>query len=142
MVAQVSINGHPSLVPVAALELGRRLREGDATVGWEGDPTLSLEFDPVNSTWQVWGRDLHGETYCCGAWPHLDGRILRHMVEGHWRNARKTIQKVIDARTAREKAAVDSAAEARGAWADKLGWAAYKDAGIHDFHSMYIPGRS
>lgn len=111
-------------------------------MGWEGDPTLSLEFDPVNSTWQVWGRDLNGSTYCCGAWPDLDNRIIRHMAEGHWKRAAQQIDKVMRQRQTREKEMLDRTREVRGEWADRIGWAYFKDHGIHDFHSMYLPGRS
>lgn len=41
-------------------EIGRRLREGDATLGWPGDPDLTLVRNTVKGRWEVWRRHEDG----------------------------------------------------------------------------------
>jgi hypothetical protein len=44
-VPHVNPDGHRIMVDADTLDIGRRLREGDGTVGWAGDPGLTLSFD-------------------------------------------------------------------------------------------------
>ena len=65
-------DGGRLVVEGEAQDVVRRVREGDPTKGWEGDPTLRVVLQPyeglrsheIRYLFEVWGVDNHGEPYC------------------------------------------------------------------------------
>lgn len=122
-------------------DIGLRLAKGDATLGWEGDPALSLHLaveidargEPVPNgqvAYEVWHVGADGEPYCVLSAQKCDERIIRRIAAADNRrtsltNRVESLQNKIDAaRASRE-------ADQRGALAEKLAWALRKDLGAH-----------
>lgn len=116
-----------------------RLHNGDGTVGWLGDSTLSLHLAvegdargrPVpggQTIWQVWGRTADGQDYVCLNWPVCDASLLRALAERDVRtqNMVALIEKENRANEARIEA---ERREKFEELADKSQWALRKDVG-------------
>lgn len=120
-------------------DIARRLREGDATLGWRGDPTMELvpvietdsKNNPVRGGWcgfEVWAADLRGQRYMALRWRQADPSLIRRLVEID------PYRVDLEARYAKEKTdaetAITYAAEERAGevW-DKLEWALDRDDG-------------
>lgn len=56
-VPHTNADGQRIMVDSDVLDIDRRLREGDGTLGWAGDPGLSLEFDRRINQFVVRRRD-------------------------------------------------------------------------------------
>lgn len=123
-------------------DIGRRLHQGDATLGWLGDDTLeirmSVEGDrngrPVKggqTMFEVWGRHPNGDPYVCLRWPRFDESLLRALAERDTRtqNMRERFEREVMQQEARRAAA---AKERFDDLADKAQWALRKDTGHLD----------
>lgn len=135
-------DGSKHLVEADVFDVGRRLRDGDPTLGWEGDPSMSLCVNQHTGMFEVWARDHEGqgEPYLAGSWAYCDNRVITAMAAGHWKRARKVFQDMIDASDAKAAEADYQSRQHTGAIAEKLAWAGTRDLGIHDFTSFYVPG--
>lgn len=122
-------------------DIGRRLHQGDATVGWLGDPTLEVrigvEVDrhdrPIpggEQMFEVWGRDERGAPYVCLRWPRCDASMLRALAERDTR-VHDMVALYEKHSRLREKEQADKLAEIQGAAADKAYWAIKQDLGQH-----------
>lgn len=120
-------------------DIGRRLHEGDGTVGWLGDDTLkvvlAVELDkndnPVTGGEQhfvVMGRTADGVEYACLRWPVMDTSMLRALAERDSRTRNMVALYEAEARKVeREKAlAIQEKFQEVG---DKAQWALRKDVG-------------
>lgn len=139
----------------ADTDLVRRVREGDATIGWTGDPTFEVTLAvPVDHLGrpledrtpivEVWGMDLHGAPYVALRWPRLDVSLLRRLVEidGRIADPMERIRRQNEAARRQREA---SAAEHRADVADRLHHALTKDlghlmGGTRRLHSMHTSG--
>lgn len=111
-------------------EIDRLLRDGDPTVGWTGDDTLSLWHNTILDRWELWRRgDLDAEaTLVCTAPGHrMPGKeLLRALAEHDTRHV-DVVARVEAANAAHAKAEHDKLMEHAGALGDKLAWALAKD---------------
>lgn len=62
------------------LAVGRRLQEGDATLGWPGDPSLSLCFDHDRKVWCAVHVDKAGLPYVVADHPTCDAGLIAKVV--------------------------------------------------------------
>lgn len=124
-------------------DIGRRLTEGDATLGWEGADDLTLhlaqqfEIDQFgnakptrNYHFEVWGIDGHGQPYLALSWPRCDASLLRRLSEIDNRKTSvldRTVKLMDQARRDKESAEADK----RGEMAERLAFALKKDLGHH-----------
>ncbi|MGE4426039.1 MAG: hypothetical protein AB7G37_06285 [Solirubrobacteraceae bacterium] len=118
-------------------DIARRLRDGDATIGWLGDDTLSLklavpvdwrgepEGDPV---YEVWGVDSAGVDYMVLRWPRADASMLRKLIEGDSRVA-DPVARVMAHNQALDRDRARRDQDAREERHDKLHHALLKDIG-------------
>lgn len=123
------------------LAIGRRLQEGDATLGWPGDPELSLCFDHDRQEWAVVHRDLTGSPYVVATGPTCDENLVRKVVAAD--NRLRDVAAEIDRRNAK----VDAEYERRhedfldNHMVPKLQWAYRRDSGWDTpGHSVLISG--
>lgn len=111
-------------------ELADRLKNGDPTVGWEGDPRLTLAKSETH--YELWRLEADGQyRMVCRLNDTLDpSNICRLLVE---RDARRgfDLKEHVDRHNAQVQAARQAPARERmsGA-ADKLAWALKKDLGV------------
>ena len=133
-------DGRVLFVEGDVLDIGRRLNEGDATRGWEGDPTMRLVRASSTSSgsgetwwWEVWrDSETDGEPYCClrsKPFAALDARIIDLIVAADSRK-RDVVAEVHthNERILRDRqAAADERMEEAN---DKLLWGLRKD-GVH-----------
>ncbi len=116
-----------------------RLHNGDGTVGWLGDDTLSLHLAiegdrhgrPLpngQQIWQVWGRSADGREYVCLNWPVCDASLLRALAERDVRT-RNMVQAIEEANRAVERENERKRKDQFDALADKAQWALRKDVG-------------
>lgn len=141
------------------LDIGRRLVEGDATLGFAGAPDLTLHLavkvDPVTGNpddrcnkhrrrdcrsceddgdvpylFEVWGIDEHRQPYLALSWPKCDASLIRRLVEIDNRLSDVATRSAQMALAAlRRKESAE--AEQRGEMVDKLAFALRKDLGHH-----------
>lgn len=76
-------DGQRVLVDQDVLDIDRRLKHGDPTLGWAGDPGLWLEFDPRAEVFVVcWRNPRNGEEMVVTRYaPPLDSGLIRKLVE-------------------------------------------------------------
>lgn len=122
-------------------DIGRRLVEGDATLGWGGEPTLSLHLavevgpdgNPLPSGkchYEVWGRDNVGTPYLALTWPRCDASLLRRLVEIDNR-VTSVAERSEKIRAAAQRQREREVAERLGPVVEKAAWALQKDLGAH-----------
>lgn len=61
--------GRSMMVDSDVFDMDRRLKEGDGTVGWAGDPGLWLEWDAIYEVWVVCRRAPDGREMDVTRWP-------------------------------------------------------------------------
>lgn len=64
-----TVDGRRIMVDTDVLDIDRRLKEGDGTLGWAGDPGLFLEFDQVMNQFVVRRRAENGWECDITYWP-------------------------------------------------------------------------
>ncbi len=118
----------------------KRLHEGDATVGWLGDDTLTIQLaipvDPVTeriikgepNMFEVWGFYPGGEPYVALRWPRCDASLLRELARRDVRTGQTLARFEEEVRKA-DKAREDKRREANEEFAEKAQWALRKDLG-------------
>lgn len=138
-------------------ELGRRLREGDANLGWLGDERLSLvcnvrfasEVDPDEPEsgkgvpqWEVWrDHETVAPTLVC----HVvtlrigNGDSLLRMLAAHDSRTHDIADEMFARRAAREAKQRGEFLETAEDKADKLAFGLGKDLSIPAQHGRYIP---
>lgn len=78
--------GHLVEIPADVLDLDRRIKEGDPTADWGGDPRMYLVFNGISEKYQVWRRCEDGKDRQICNVEHRDSRLLRHLGEiDSWR---------------------------------------------------------
>jgi hypothetical protein len=113
-----------------------KLRDGEPTLGWEGDPHLSLVLNASVGVWELWRRnpDNHDapplKIATCPNKGKMPGdELIRALIS--WDTRRHNRLDQIDAENAAiQKARDDTFHEEMQAAGDKLHWALSKDLGI------------
>jgi hypothetical protein len=117
-------------------DIGERIRDGDATLGWLGDPLLTLVCTPTFESggvprWEVWRKHPEGEpSLVASKVGTLEADQLIRMLAAHDTRTHDVVGELLarnDARTEASKAAFREGNEER---ADKLAWALGRDLGI------------
>lgn len=142
------VDGVRAVVGGEVMDIGRRINEGDPTVGWPGDPSMALCVDTEeyltdaagrptgvrNPKWgwfEVWGTDAHGEVYLAASAPRCDAGLLRKLAEGHWSRGNPFDRVVAENR--RRQADQDRVErDRREETIDKLHLALRKDLGAYE----------
>ncbi len=99
------------------LEAGRILQEGDPTIGWEGDPYLSLYRCLITDKWEVWD-EYSGEPHLVAAMPASRTpnmvQLCAKLRDGDLRKVTtEDVMKRVDAENKAVKKAVDAAGQDR-----------------------------
>jgi len=111
-----------------AIDIGTRIRDGDPTLGWEGDPNLSLCYDHDHGDWVVTHVDLTGRPYIAVTHDRCDVTLILKLIASD--NQRTNPWE--DVRKAREAAELRLAAELDEQLSDinqKARWAIRRDIG-------------
>lgn len=124
----------------AVEDIGRRLTQGDPTLGWDGSPDLSIHvLAPVGAPYDEHGRprphifevrgiDARGQEYVALRWPRCDASLIRRLVEiDNRRSSAFERSRKAHERMQREKE--HRMAEHRGETVEKLAWALKRDLG-------------
>jgi DNA-binding helix-hairpin-helix protein with protein kinase domain len=121
-------------------DLMKRLRDGDATVGWLGDDTLELvavvPVDPVTKRpvaagqqmFEVWGHDVEGKQYVCLRWPRADASLLRRLAEIDPRTS-DFMRTILAAEEKRQRDLEQKVADIREEAGDRAHFAILRDIG-------------
>lgn len=144
------LDGTRAIVTGDVIDIGRRINEGDPTVGWEGDPTMALVIDdepyqtdpdgrPVYPLipnlrygwFEVWGTDAHGEAYLAASSPTCDQNLLKALADGHWKRG-SAHDRIVAENTRRAQAIAKEKAAEREEIADKLAFALHRDLGAYE----------
>ena len=136
---QFRVEDHAAQVPSGAYMLAGgtamddlldRLHNGDATLGWEGDPRLCLAFNRETDRWEMW-RFEHDSQYRlvgvsktgCGFPPDT----IQNLVSKDGRRGYDVV-KDVERHNQMTTALADSKfGQATSAGAEKLAWALQKD---------------
>ena len=122
-------------------DIDYRIKHGDATLGWRGDPSMFLMLHPVTGHYEVWGTDRAGNQYMCCSHPFCDVTLIKKLVDGDpTRN--DVIGRILADNEKLKKDREDAERDKRLEVADKLGWAIRQDFGQHlggrkRIHGMY-----
>lgn len=107
-------------VPADVMFIGERLRRGDPTIGWRGDETMSLVFNPVMGDYEVIALDAERKPYV--AW-HGDGispKILADLAASDWQRGPALLERYMAENRKREDARDAREADQRALIADKM----------------------
>lgn len=114
-VASRTADGRRAIIDGDVLEIDRRLKEGDPTVGWSGDPGLWLEWDRLTETFVVCRRDPDtGMEADVTRWkPPLTVGLLIRLRDGDTRRAGNDPMAAIDAANEAHERDLDREFEAK-----------------------------
>jgi hypothetical protein len=126
-------------VPVTVLDIDRRLRDGDPTMGWRGDPTFQLVFNQQTRGFEVWGRDGRGVDYVVLYADHVSPRILADLAASDWQRGKQVIRDVIDRADKGQKDREYRLEQTRREASEKFAWHVAEAFRQETGHS---PGRS
>lgn len=131
------------------VDIGRRLREGDPTCGWPGDPSMGLFVDmeeqvtdaegrpvwppmanPYFGWFEVWGIDAHREPYMIGRYPTCTQEILKRMAERHWSRGNAADRVIAEAQR-RDAEAREERRERNEEMLDRMHFGLMRDNGSH-----------
>lgn len=111
-------------------DIADRLRNGDPTLGWDGDPDLLLFYNTGTDRFEVWAPDERMEPYLAVSHPRCDASLIRRVADAD--NRRRTaVDRVTDANTKAQADAEAARAERFDEVADKLHHALRQDLGHH-----------
>jgi len=131
-------DGGKVLVEGEAQDVVRRVREGDPTKGWEGDPTMRVVLQPYEGLrsgevvylFEVWGVDAHGEPYLAMQSPTCGPELIERLVAGDT-TRRDVIGEAIERQRKREAEKKRTLMERMDECADKLGFALQGENAAH-----------
>lgn len=113
-------------VPMDVLGIARRVKEGDPTLNWRGDPDMELCFNPHLRRFEVIGIDAHGRPFVAAHAEGVTPKLLVDLAMNDWQHGPALLNRIyadIDkAEADRESAKRDKMAEV----ADKMLHAARK----------------
>lgn len=120
------------LLPGESLGIAERVRNGDPTVGWRGDPEMDVYVRA--GICQVWQFDRTGRRWCAvqvptsePGWQHT---VLRRLRDGDWQNP-DTIKNILREYDRNERRIAAEQAEACGRGADKVAYTMRRTMGQH-----------
>jgi hypothetical protein len=114
-------------IPLDVYRIAQRIVEGDPTMGWRGDPQMSLMANPRATDgrhFEVWGVDAEGQPYIVAAYEKVSPKILADLAASDWQNDhRQMLTKMsADAHAAKRKRD-DRRRDQEAEIADRLGHA-------------------
>lgn len=109
--------------------IGYRLRNGDATLGWPGDPALALVRNTVKDRWEVWRHHEDGSKSIVGhrAGTRLPGNELILSIRDHDTRLVDVLAGVERQNDELERRREQRFREQTGEAGDKLAWALGRD---------------
>ena len=122
-------DGRLAQVDTDVLGIARRLTDGDATLGWPGDPDLGLVWNEIDRRFEVWHTSKTGEAYIVCSHDRCDADLVRKVVAADNQHA-----SVFDL-VRRENERLDAENQRRADdwlvnhWAPKARWALRRDTG-------------
>lgn len=118
-------------------DIAKRIREGDATLGWIGDPLLELRAHPHyidaenvdrGTRWEVWRHHEGTEpTLVAHKFGKLNGEQLIRNLAAHDTRTRDLATEMLAARDARREQVRRDGHDENEALADRLAWALGRD---------------
>lgn len=111
-------------------DIVRRIRDGDPTKGWEGDPSMRVFVSPYESLtdghveyhFEVWGIDRHGEPYLAVSHPTGGPELIDKLIRSDTRR-RDVIADAMKAQEALDAEKRRKMGEVHEEMADKLAFA-------------------
>ena len=114
-----------------------RVRDGDPTVGWRGDPNAVTYFNESTNEVEVHLTDLHGHRYVAAATPiiHQGWRhdLLRRLRDGDWQRGAESYERIIRAQHQRDREDAAQMDEMSDELTEKMAWAIRKDLGSKEY---------
>ena len=107
-------------VPFEVLGLDHRIKNGDATLNWRGDPDMELCYNPHFKRFEVIGLSETREPYVAAASATAGPHLIVDLALGDWRHGPALLDRIykdIDAATQRRE---DAIADKKAEVADKL----------------------
>ena len=122
------------LVDDDLVSIDRRVREGDPTVGWRGDPTMDVYVDNDAAMAYVYGFDIKGLRYRAASistlgegWRH---DLLAKLRDGDWRDP-NSINRADEANRRLDAERDYRLDQVISEVAEKFGWGLRRDVGHH-----------
>lgn len=102
---------HPARLPggeridvdAEVFDIGRRIREGDPTIGVPAYPAASLTFNAAKRRFEVVDYDGLGRPYVAASHTKCDHTLLTKLRDGHWSKATDLMDRLIDERAELER---------------------------------------
>jgi hypothetical protein len=116
-------------IPSDVLSIGERIAKGDPTMGWRGDPRMSLCFNPQaigGRPFEVWGVTSEEKPYIVATYASVSATILADLAASDWQHGPSLLAKLEQQRAAERKAREDRQADREGEVIDKMLWAVNK----------------
>lgn len=107
-----------------------RLHNGDATLGWEGDPRLALAFNKETQRWELWRLEVDNKYRICArsqAGHAFPPSLIPALVAQDGRRGHDALGAVVKHNEQVEKDEMSALAEAMGPAHERLFWALRKD---------------
>jgi DUF917 family protein len=131
-------DGGKVLVEGEAQDIVRRVREGDPTKGWQGDPNMRVVLQPyeglrsnqVTYLFEFWTTDAHGDLYLAMQSPTCGPEVIERLVAGDT-TRRDVIGEAIERQRKAQADAKKTLLERLDECADKLGFALQGDNAAH-----------
>ena len=121
-----------------AQDIVRRVRDGDPTKGWEGDPSMRVFVQPyegqisgeVRYFFEVWGIDAHGEPYLACTSETCGPELIEKLVAGDTRK-RDPFAAIRERMEKAEKDRKQALSEHHEEMADRLAFALQTENAAH-----------
>lgn len=110
-----------------------RIKHGDASIGWRGDPSMDCYYNTDTETVQVFGWDGRGDQYIAAevipaydqGWRHT---LLKKLKDGDWQDP-GLVQRRMDWMAEPQRAKEAKLEEWQAEHAERMAWALRKDLG-------------
>lgn len=136
-------DGRLIMMETSVLDIDRRIKNGDPTLGWRGDPQMFLVWNGPKRRFEVCGIDAKGNEYVAvtgdpGDMP--DARLIQKLVIGDWQHPDRVLAQYHRHLAAQEAAQQRRVDEIIGDGVDRLGHAFRKDFGIRNKWAQFDVG--
>ena len=113
-------------VPADVAFIGQRIMAGDATLGWRGDPSMSLMFNPHapdGRVFEVWGVDARRRPYIVARYDSVGPRILADLAASDWQNGPALLDRYYEGERKKAERKKADQRDQQGELVERMQWA-------------------